>query len=91
MAGILPTAVYLLCFLTSASCSWLLGRSYRSSGVRLLLWSSICFGLLAVNNLALVFDMVILPAVDLRLVRVLLALAGVLALLWGFVWEGAED
>lgn len=91
MSGAFPTAVYLLCFLTSVACAWLLGRSYRVSRVRLLLWSSICFGLLALNNLALIFDMIILPSYDLRLLRLIPALAAVTALLWGFIWEGVED
>ncbi len=93
MGGIFPTIVYVLCFLTSAACAWLLGRSYRSSRVRLLLWSSVCFAFLAANNLVLVLDLVIWPSpqVDLRLPRALLALAAVVSLIWGFVWDAAED
>jgi hypothetical protein len=93
MGEVFPTIVYVLCFLTSSACAWLLGRSYSRSGVRLLLWSSICFGLLAANNLVLVVDLVIWPApeVDLRLPRLLLALAAVVSLIWGFVWDAAEN
>jgi hypothetical protein len=92
MAEIFPGAVYVLCFLTSAACAWLLGRSYSANRTRLLLWSSICFVFLALNNLALVLDLVIWPSteVDLRLPRLLLALAAVVSLIWGFVWE-VED
>ena len=90
MANVFPTAVYVLCFLTSAACAWLLGRSYWANRTRLLLWSSICFGFLALNNLALVLDLVVLPTYDLRLMRLLLALAAVVALIWGFVWEVEE-
>lgn len=91
MAELFPAIVYVLCFLTSTTCAWLLGRSYRRNGTRLLLWSSICFGFLALNNLALVFDLVIWPQdVDLRLLRLLLALFAVVALIWGFIWE-VED
>ena len=43
MGDIFPTTVYVLCFLTSAACAWLLGRSYARTGTRLLLWSSVCF------------------------------------------------
>ena len=90
MGEIFPAAVYVLCFLTSATCAWLLGRSYFANGTRLLLWSSICFCFLAANNLALVLDLVILPTFDLRLLRLLLALAAVVSLIWGFVWQ-VED
>ena len=93
MTEIFPTIVYVLCFLTSAACAWMLGRSYRRTGMRLLLWSSICFALLAANNLVLVLDLVVWPSpdVDLRLARHGLALAAVLSLIWGFVWQPEEE
>jgi hypothetical protein len=92
MTEIFATIVYLLCLGTSAACAWLLGRSYRLTGTRLLLWSSICFALLAANNFVLVLDLVVWPAdVDLRLLRLALALAAVASLIWGFVWDVAEE
>lgn len=91
MTDIFPTIVYVLCFLTSLACAWMLGRSYVTSGTRLLLWSAICFAFLALNNLLLVLDLVVWPNdVDLRLPRLLLALAAVASLVWGFVWEVEE-
>ena len=90
MVHFFPTAVYVLCFLTSATCAWLLGRSYLANRTPLLLWSSVCFVFLALNNLALVLDMVVLPTYDLRLARLVLALAAVASLIWGFVWEVEE-
>ena len=86
-----PATVYVLCFLTSTACAWLLGRSYAETQARLLLWSSICFAFLAANNLVLVLDLVVLPDADLRLARLLLALAAVSSLIWGFIWEVEED
>ena len=92
MSEVFPTIVYLLGFITSLACAWMLGRSYRQNGMRLLLWSAICFGFLALNNLALVFDLVVWPeSVDLRLLRISLALAAVVSLIWGFVWEVGEE
>jgi hypothetical protein len=93
MGEIFPGIVYVLCFLTSAACAWLLGRSYKGNGTRLLLWSSVSFVFLAANNLVLVLDLVIWPSpeVDLRLPRLLLALAAVLSLIWGFVWQPEEE
>jgi hypothetical protein len=91
MADAFPAVVYILCFLTSAACAWLLGRSYRSTRTRLLLWSSVCFGFLAANNLVLVLDLLVVPSLDLRLVRLALALAAVVSLIWGFVWQMEEE
>lgn len=93
MGEIVPAIVYILCFLTSAACAWLLGRSYRRSGVRLLFWSCVCFLFLAANNLVLVLDLVIWPQpeVDLRLPRLLLALAAGASLIWGFIWDQERD
>jgi hypothetical protein len=92
MTEAFPTIVYVLCFLTSLGCAWMLGRSYFRNGTGLLLWSAICFGLLALNNLALVVDLVVWPqGPDLRLLRLVLALAAVVSLIWGFVWEVGEE
>lgn len=91
MGETFPALVYLLCLLTSAACAWLLGRSYARTRTRLLLWSSICFALLAANNLVLVIDLLIWPTADLRLARLGFALAAVASLIWGFVWEAGEE
>ena len=87
MTEIFPTAVYTLCFLTSTACAWLLARSYGRSRARLLLWSSICFVLLAANNLLLVVDMLIVRDVDMRIWRLLLSFSAVSVILFGFVWD----
>ena len=91
MPDIFPATVYLLCFATSASCAWLLARSYRRSGARLLLWSALCFLFLAGNNLVVVLDLLVLPQLNLRAVRLLLALAAVSILLFGFIWDLEEE
>lgn len=91
MSAWFPTIVYLLCFATSATCALLLGRSYRRSGMRLLLWSALCFGLLAANNLFVIIDLVLIRDIDFQLVRVGLSLAAVTVLLFGFVWDLEEE
>ena len=90
MSEYFPTAVYLLCFLTSLACAWLLGRAYRRTSARVLLWSAACFALLAGNNLLLMIDLVLLPRFDLILLRHLLSLAAVATLIFGFVWDLRE-
>lgn len=87
MASLIPTLVYLLCFLTSLICAALLGRSYAKTGARMLLWSALCFSLLALANLFVVLDMLVFPNTDLRLIRLVLSLAGVSLLLFGFIWD----
>ena len=87
MATWFPASVYLLCFLTSAACALLLARSYRRTGARLLFWSGLCFLFLAANNLVVIFDLLLLPEVDFRLARYLLALAALGVLLFGFIWD----
>jgi hypothetical protein len=80
-------AVYMLCALTSVACAVLLLRSYRRSGMRLLLWSGLCFATLAVSNLVLFVDLVIAPGADLSLLRSSLGLVGVATLLYGLIWD----
>ncbi|HUZ33039.1 MAG TPA: DUF5985 family protein [Xanthobacteraceae bacterium] len=84
---LLAPIVYLLCFLTSAVCGWLLVRSFVRNRTRLLLWSAACFVLLAVNNLLVVIDLMVLPSIDLNPFRLGAGLAAVSTLLFGFVWE----
>lgn len=80
-------SVYLLCILTSTACAILLGRSYLRTRMRLLMWSSLCFVFLAANSLVVLIDLIVLPAIDLRLLRQALSLGAVLVLLFGFIWE----
>jgi hypothetical protein len=80
-------AIYLLCAFTSIVCAVLLSRGWRRSRSRLLLWSSACFLLLAMNNGLLVVDLVFIKDVDLAVYRSALALTAVLVLLIGLIWE----
>ena len=84
----MPEAVYLLCAATSIACAILLLRGYLRQRTRLLLWSSLCFVLLALNNALLFIDLIIVPtALDLSLWRSVTALSGVSVLLFGLIWE----
>ncbi|MDX2082162.1 MAG: DUF5985 family protein [Terrimicrobiaceae bacterium] len=77
----------LTAILASAACMVLLFRGYLRRRVRLLMWSALCFCGLTLNNIALFCDMVVFPDIDLRTVRLVAALAGMLILLYGFIWE----
>lgn len=81
-------AVYILCALTSILCAVLLYRGYRGNRTRLLFWASLAFLFLAINNVVLYIDLVILPALpDLFWYRTGFALAGMLLLVFGLIWE----
>ena len=81
-------AVYLLCALTSIGCSALLLRGWLKSRSQLLFWSSLCFAGLAVNNVLLFVDLVVVPtALDLSLIRSLLAVIAVGTMVFGLDWE----
>jgi hypothetical protein len=81
--------VYLLCALTSMFCALLLVRSYRRQRTRLLMWSTLCFVGLALNNILLVVDLVLVPGVDLALVRTATALVALVLLVVGLIWEAS--
>ena len=80
-----PT-VYLLCGLTSLVCTLMLARAYRTSRVRLLFWSMLCFAGLTASNIILFIDLVVLPqTTDLMPLRTGLTLAAVGSLLYGMI------
>jgi len=79
--------IYSLCTLTSLACAWLLLAGYRRTGHRLLFWSGTSFVAMTVNNLVLVIDKVFLPDVDLLSVRLVAALAAMLLLIYGLIYE----
>lgn len=81
----MATAIYALCAVTSSACAGLLLRAHLRAPSPLLLWSTVCFVLLAANNLLLVIDRRVFPDTDLAAVRNATALAGLLALLYGLI------
>ena len=81
-------AVYVLCALTSLVCAVLLVRSYLANRSALLLWSSICFVGLFLNNVLLVVDLVLTTSeTDLLLLRDATNALSVVALVVGLVWN----
>ncbi|HYC48426.1 MAG TPA: DUF5985 family protein [Burkholderiales bacterium] len=85
---VFKTILYMLAILTSLGCTVLLFRAYLSSGLRILLWSSLCFVCLTANNILLFVDVILLPVtVDLRVIRHSTSLIGMLFMLYGFIRE----
>lgn len=86
--SLFEVAIYLLCVATSMLCAYLLARAYRRARSKLLVWSSLCFAFLAVNNLLLALDVLVLPVeIDLTMPRVFTTLLAVSVMLYGFIWE----
>jgi hypothetical protein len=79
--------VYILCGLTALLCAILLLRGYLRTHARLLLWSSLCFFGLTLNNVFLFLDKVIFPRLDFSLWRTGTALLALVPLLYGLIWD----
>jgi hypothetical protein len=84
---IAPAIVFLMSFLASAACAVLLARAFRQSGTRMLFWSALSFGFLALNNALAVIDIVFLTDTSISEWRVSAALVAVTILIYGFIWQ----
>ena len=82
--------VYALCALTSLFCAWLLLRAYLGQRTRLLLWNSVSFAGLALNNVPLFIDLIVVPSIDLSVLTDGTAVAAIMVLLFGLVGEGSD-
>jgi hypothetical protein len=80
-------AVYILCAVTSVVCATLLLIGYRRDRTRLLLWASICFAGLALNNVLLFVDLVVVPTINLLLWRTSVAVVAIALFLFGLIWD----
>jgi hypothetical protein len=83
----MASAVYLLCTLTSALCAALLLREYKRSSTRLLFWSGLSFAGMAVTNALVFTDFILVPQIDLSVVRAATLCIAVALLLYGLVWD----
>jgi hypothetical protein len=81
--------VYVLTFITSLTCAFLLGRAYRASGVPLLFWSALCFAGLTITNLLLIMDLMIVTQVSLAAVRAGVSLVSTFLLLYGLIFKAS--
>jgi len=79
--------IYSLCAATALVCAYLLLQAFGRNRYRLLLWSGLCFGGLALNNLLLVIDKLVLRESDLSTVRAAVSLLAMLVLPYGLIWD----
>jgi hypothetical protein len=84
---ILSSVVYILGTLVSLICAILLLRGYSRGRKRLLLWSGLCFSMLAISNGFVFVDLIVFPQIDLLLWRLSTATVGLVLLLFGLIWE----
>jgi hypothetical protein len=84
----MEAAVYILGAVMSLVCTLLLFRGYTQSRQKLLFWSALCFAGLTVSNLLVFVDLVLLPKeMDLYRWRLGTAVAAMIPLLYGLIWE----
>jgi len=83
----MPQVVYLLCAITSISCSYLLYRGFKNTKLKLLFWTSLGFFGFALNNILLFVDLLIVPQYDLSVIRTVPAFVGMLIFVYGLIME----
>jgi hypothetical protein len=84
------SVVYTLGALTSFACAILLLRGYARGRRKLLLWSGLCFLGLGLNNALIFVDLVMLPQVDLYLLRLCTTLVAMSLMIYGLIWESHQ-
>ena len=85
----MPGGVYILCAVTSLVCTVLLLRGYKTTGVRLLFWSGLCFAGLTLDNLLLYIDLIVVPDVNLAIWRKIPGLIAIFVLVYGLIWDSS--
>lgn len=79
--------VYILCAATALVSAILLLRGALAGGGRLLLWSSLCFFAMTINNILLYANLVLLPDIDITLAARLVTMVGIVLLNVGLIWH----
>jgi hypothetical protein len=84
----MAAVIYSLCALTCIACAALLLRSYGRTRFRMLFWGGLCFSMLALSNILNMLDRFVFRDMDLAPARLVTALAAVLLIVFGLIWEG---
>ena len=80
-------AIYIFAFLTNLACSYLLLRAYHRVTAPLLLWSGLCFAVLALSSAMVFVDLIVLPDVDLFLWRLVISITAMSLLIYALIFE----
>ena len=83
----MAAVIYALCAVTSLFCAILLLRGYFKSRYRLLLWAGWCFIFFTLNNILVMADKFMVPDYSLLNLRLSVALAGLILLLYGLIFD----
>lgn len=78
---------YILGALTTSLCATLLLLAHARAPQRLLLFSGLCFAGLALSNILVFVDLVIVPETDLYVLRLGTSIVAMGLLLYGLIWE----
>jgi hypothetical protein len=87
----MAVVVYVLCLITAMSCAGVLFAAYRRSGATLLVWSSLCFAGLALNEVLVLVDLYVVPGTSLRLMRSLAGLLAMVLMLVGLILHTRDN
>ncbi len=80
-------AIFILATLTNFLCAILLLRAFSRVRARLLLWSGLCFIGLGFASAMVFVDLILFPAVDLFLWRLLITFFALCLLVYGLIQE----
>jgi hypothetical protein len=83
----LTIALYVVTIFTTLLCAVLLLRAWFRTRNRFLLWSGLCFVGLTLDNILVLGDMVVFPAIDLYSYRLASTAVSISLLLFGLIWE----
>jgi hypothetical protein len=86
----LQLAVNILGTLTAGLCAVLLLRAYGRVRKRLLLWCGLCFAGLMMSNGLLILDLFLLPGESIYPLRLSVAAASMMAMLYGLIFESEQ-
>lgn len=83
----MSAVLYVLMCLTTLLCAVLLLRGYFRVRRKLLLWSGLCFAGLTLTHVLTIFDMLLLPQIDLFTYRLACTSLSMAMLLFGLIGE----
>lgn len=84
----MSSTIFALCAVASIFVVVLLARAYIQRPSRILFWSAICFVGIALNNIVLFYDLVILPdEISYAVLRNALLAGSTGVLIYGLIWD----